>query len=282
MNNSGLLIFAQNNEKIDYVIQAIFSAQRAKEHLNLPVSLITSSQVLSSNRYDLSVFDKVISLDIDYKQNYRRYSDGSLHSDIANFNNLKRSYAYQLSPYEKTLVIDSDYLISNSNLLNCFNSDSEIAMYDESYDLSGYRYTPEFTFISDNSVKFYWATVVYFKKSLLSETFFNLVKHVEDEWEHYCLMYQTNSALFRNDFAFSIAAHILDGFVPGSLVHKLPGKMYYTVDKDYIVDVKKEKLTFLVEKKDRLGEYNILSTTGLNVHAMNKFSLSRFILNKGL
>lgn len=280
MNNSGILIFAQNNEKINYIVQAIFAAKRVNEYLGLPVSLVTSNSL--SSKYDLSVFDKVINFEYDFNNNYRRYNDGSLSSSVANFKNLKRSYAYQLSPYEKTMVIDSDYLISNNTLLNCFSSDADIAMYSDSYDLSGYRKTDEFKFISDNSIKFYWATVVYFKKSAMSEMFFNLIKHIEDEWEHYCMVYQTNSTMFRNDFAFSIAAHILNGFVPGNIVQELPGKMYYTIDKDYVVNIEKEKLTFLIEKQERLGEYNIISTKGLNVHSMNKFSLERFILDKGL
>lgn len=282
MSNSGVLIFAQNNEKVDYVLQAIFSATRIKNHLNLPVSLITNPSIKENKNYDLSVFDTVIDFTYSYQQNYRRYNDGSLSSTVANFKNLKRSSAYELSPYEKTLIVDSDFLVSNSNLTHCFNNNAEIAMYSKSYDLSGHRKTNEFEFVSDNSVKFYWATVVYFKKSPISKIFFDLIKHIEDEWEHYCMVYQINSPMFRNDFAFSIAAHILNGFIPGDFVQELPGKLYYTIDKDYIVSVDNEKLTFLVEKEGRLGEYNILSTNGLNIHAMNKFNLSRLILDKGI
>lgn len=282
MNKSGVLIFAQNNEKIDYVEQAIFAAHRVKDYLNLPISLITSSSIKLYSKYNLSIFDKIIDFNNEDPVNYRRYHDGSLSSSVANFKNLKRSHAYDLSPYEKTLIIDSDFLISNATLAHCFESNEDLMMYSNSYDLAGYRKNEEFKFISDNSIKFYWATVVYFKKSIFSKMFFDLVKHVEEEWDHYCMVYQISSTMFRNDFAFSIAAHILNGFVPGYTITDLPGKLYYTIDKDYIVNIDKEKLTFLIEKEERLGEYTLVSSSNLNVHAMNKFSLSRFMLGKGL
>ena len=36
-------------------------------------------------------------------------------------------------------------------------------------------------------------------------------------------------------------------------------------------------MTFLVEKKDYLGEYTALKTKGQTIHVMNKFSLNRMI-----
>jgi hypothetical protein len=279
--NKGILIIAQNNEKIDYIQQAIFSAKRAGRYMDLPVSLITDNNT-ASDHYDLSVFDKVICVKPEFYQNLRRYNDGSLSSAIVNFKNLKRNTAYHHSPYKETLLIDSDYLVSNNLLLGCFGSAADVSMYAKSLDLATHRKTNEFNFISDNSVKFYWATVVYFKKSPIAQMFFDLVAHVQDEWAHYCMVYQIKSKMFRNDFAFSIAAHMLNGFVPGNIVTELPGKMYYTTDKDYIISLKDKKMSFLIEKQDRLGEYTAVSTSGLNVHVMNKFNLERFILDKGI
>ena len=37
------------------------------------------------------------------------------------------------------------------------------------------------------------------------------------------------------------------------------------------------KMKFITQKKDHLGEYLVTKTNGLDVHVMNKLSLSRFI-----
>jgi hypothetical protein len=36
-------------------------------------------------------------------------------------------------------------------------------------------------------------------------------------------------------------------------------------------------MTFLVAKKDYLGEYHAIAVKDMNIHVMNKFSLSRII-----
>ena len=58
---------------------------------------------------------------------------------------------------------------------------------------------------------------------------------------------------------------------------ELPGKMIYAMDTDVLVSATGNKMKFLTQKKDYLGEYLITKTNGLDVHVMNKLSLSRFI-----
>jgi len=40
---NGVLCFAHNNGKVDYLKQADFLAKRVKQHLNLPTTLVTST-----------------------------------------------------------------------------------------------------------------------------------------------------------------------------------------------------------------------------------------------
>lgn len=275
--SNGVLIFAFNNEKIDYIRQTVFIAKRIKMYLGVNTSIVTSNINYVVENYEYTVFDKIIEYNPKIMNNVRRYSDGTLSSHIANFKNFNRSYACDLSPYDNTLLIDSDFIISNSLLKNCFSMDQDIMMYSDSLDLCKHRKTKEFDFISDTSVKFYWATVVYFNKSEKSKLFFNLIKHIEEYWEHYLQVYQINSVMFRNDFAFSIAAHMLNNYQNNNFVVDLPGKMYYTLDKDLIYSIEQEKMKFLLEKEHYLGEYTPICTNGLNVHVMNKFSLNRLI-----
>jgi hypothetical protein len=107
--------------------------------------------------------------------------------------------------------------------------------------------------------------------------FFDLIKHIQEEWNHYRRVYQIQSNLFRNDFAFSIALHILNGFNKGSFCGEMPGKLLYITDQDILWNMNDENMLFLVAKKDYLGEYYAINTKDMNMHVMNKFSLSRII-----
>ncbi len=57
----------------------------------------------------------------------------------------------------------------------------------------------------------------------------------------------------------------------------LPGKMNYILDRDILIDCKDDAIKFLVEKRNYAGEYVATKTEGLDVHVMNKYSLTRFI-----
>lgn len=55
--------------------------------------------------------------------------------------------------------------------------------------------------------------------------------------------------------------------------------MVYSTGKDILQKIKDDSFTLLVEKQDRIGEYTLIRTQGINLHIMNKFSLGREIAN---
>jgi hypothetical protein len=270
---SGVLLFAYNNEQIDYVAQACFLAKRIKQYMNLPTSLVTDDKERVLKFYNgAEVFDEIITSDI-IRKNKKTYHDGSLSKKVLDFKNFNRSDAYDLTPYDKTLIMDTDYIISNSLLVNCFDSANDLMMYSTCMDISGWRDEDEFRYISETSIKFYWATCVYFTKNKRNKAFFDFVKHIKENYQHYRNLYQITSTVFRNDYAFSIAAHVLGH------VKELPGTMIYSTHKDILQNIHNDEIKLLVEKYDRVGEYTLLKSNGLNVHVMNKFSLNREMIN---
>lgn len=275
--NKGVLVIARNNNNIDYVKQAVYLAKKVKKHLDLPTSIITDNIEYLNKAFDPEVFDHIISVDYESKTNTRSFYDGGLASKTDNFKNSSRSSVYDLTPYDETLLLDSDFVVNNNLFLNCFDSDQDLLLYKDSYDLSANRNTKEFEFISDSGCDFYWATCVFFRKTETNKMFFDLIKHIQEEWNHYRRLYQIQSQLFRNDFAFSIAIHILNGFNKGNFAGQMPGKLMYITDQDILWNTKNETMTFLVAKKDYLGEYYAIAVKDMNVHVMNKFSLSRII-----
>ena len=275
--SKGAFLIARNNGHIDYVKQAVFLAKRIKKYLDIPVTVATDSVNYLKDTFDIEVFDQIISLDYTNQSNPRYFFDGALSKKTASFKNANRANVYDLSPYDETLLMDTDYVISNSLLKEVFDSSADFLIYKKSNDIAKVRDESEFDKISDTSVDFYWATVVFFRKTDTNRVFFDLIKHIEQEWNHYRRVYQINSGLFRNDFAFSIAVHIMNGFQAGNFAQQLPGSMMYTTDKDLLYKLDQDEMMFLVEKKDYLGEYTALKTKGQTIHVMNKQSLNRII-----
>ncbi len=118
----GVLIFAHNSPNVDYGLMAVIAGGLAKKNLSVPVSLVTDlgtvnwleeSGMISKAR---EVFDKIIEVERPYTKNVRNLHDG-FESKVIPFVNTNRYSVWELSPYDQTLLIDSDYLIF-SNVLN--------------------------------------------------------------------------------------------------------------------------------------------------------------------
>ena len=71
--SQGALLIARNNSEIDYIKQAVYSAKRIKEFLNIPVSLITDNKNYLINNYDYAVFDQIIEVSNDSNYTFRKY-----------------------------------------------------------------------------------------------------------------------------------------------------------------------------------------------------------------
>ena len=276
--SKGVLLFANNNGSIDYVKQAVFLANRIKKYLQLPVSLVTCNKLDDTQ---LEVFDKVIPSTLSVSSTTtKRHHDGDMYDKITKFYNNDRAYAYDLTPYDKTIVMDTDYMICNDLLNYCFEQDNNFLIYKDAIHVGIHTGTSEFKRVSDTSVDFYWATVFFFKKCNETQIFFDLIKHIHENYLHYRSMYQFRTTVYRNDFAFSIAIHIMNGYKSGNFANTLPGKKFYAIDKDVLVDIVDDEIKILVQKTNRFGEYTAVKLKGSNCHVMNKFSLERIIENK--
>jgi hypothetical protein len=271
----GVIIFAQNNVEVDYAKISLFAAKRVKQYLNVPVTLVTDSRewLLKSQPTAKKIFDNFIDVYSDTDQT-KKFYDGALSSRVLTWKNLSRSDCYELSPYDETLVIDSDYIISSNNLSKIWNNSRDFLIYKDSFDLAQWRDTRSFNQLNQYSIPFYWATAFYFKKSNENQAFFDIVKHIKNNWSYYKALYTIDSSVFRNDFAFSIAIHMMGG---KHFATPLPGKMNYILDRDILFDITDNSLKFLVEKNSYVGEYTVAKTTSLDVHVMNKYSLTRCI-----
>ena len=278
--SQGVLLFASNNGMVNYVKQAYFLALRISKYLDLPTTLVTDVDVKTKFPDYVSAFDNIILTDPVVNLSNKRYHDGSLSNRVLPFKNANRADAYELTPYDETLVMDTDYIISNNVLNQCFVQQKDLLLYKDAVHVGKIDHAPEFKHISDTSVDFYWATVFFFRKTEINKIFFELIKHIKENYWHYRNIYQFKTPVYRNDFAFSIAIHIVNGYQTGNFVGTLPGKKFYAIDKDVLHSIKDDEIKMLVEKPGRLGEYLAVNLKGSNVHIMNKFSLERAIDNQ--
>lgn len=271
---NGAIIFAQNNTVVDYTKLACFASERVQKFLNIPVSIVTDNPKLVDTSSTL--FDNIIEISPEeYTQ--RLFYDGSLSSKKVDWKNLSRNRVYELSPYDKTLVLDSDYVINSTRLAQAFDRDSLFQIYHNSFDICEWRDNTCFQRINQFSIPFYWATVFLFQKHPVVESFFNLITYIKINWTYFKVLYSIDSAIFRNDYAFSIAVHIMNGKTNGEFATELPGKMLYTLEQDFLVELTDNAMTFLTQKKEYAGEYLASKVSNLDVHVMNKLSLGRFI-----
>jgi hypothetical protein len=111
-----------------------------------------------------------------------------------------------------------------------------------------------------------------FTKNDNSKMFFDLVRHVKDNYQYYADTYRFDSKQYRNDIAFSVAKHVLAGFEQSPLGCLPP--VLTLLDRDILHSVDAGKLTFLVSPK--LDEnYCAALIQNIDVHIMNKQSIVR-------
>lgn len=292
VTSKGVLVFARNNAQIDYCKQAYALAKRARKFLDVPTSIVTDSTEFLLNEYPDAeqVFDKIISIvwkEEDLAENttlsktenhaLRTFYDGTLIEKKLHFKNETRTLAYELSPYDETLVLDTDVVICNSTLKKCFDRTHNFLIYRTSYDLANNDRSTDFERISDTSVDFYWATCVFFRKTPTNKVFFDLLQHIQENWPHYNNIFQINTPYYRNDYSFAIAIHIMNGYQRGDFAKDMPGVLYYTTDKSILWKLNDTDMLLLLDKQGYSGEYTPICTKGATVHVMNKFSLNRCI-----
>lgn len=282
MATRGVLMYAVNNSHIDYIKLAILNAKCVHKYMGVPVSLITNND--GSYHPDLletTVFDKVIVDGNSQTTNHRIYRDTIYHSVQLDFKNGSRPSAYDLSPYDETILIDVDYIIQNDTLNHAWGSLEDIMINRDAISVMNKPLQGDEFRLNQFGIRMYWATVIYFKKTEDVQVLFNMVKHIKENWDFYKLVYNFPSAMYRNDHAFSIAIHTLSGFMENTEIKALPTSQILSMtDRDQIYAIRPDSSWLVFANETKVGEeYKFYATSikGMNVHCMNKMSLLRNI-----
>lgn len=245
--SKGVLLFAFNTDKIDYVSIADANAKLIRKNLKLPVTLITDSNTSPSFNYD-----HIITIE-NNKNNFR-----TIDQENQQWRNHGRSLAYELSPYECTLLLDSDYLIVENSLLKLFDQNFDYRLQHNSYSCDGLLYNK----MSNNfSLPFVWATCLIFRKSIKTQQFFDLIKRIEKNYIYYKALFNAQGT-YRNDFVFAMADIILSGYTVEQ--NKSIPMQLFTVENN--IDTIEIKNNFFIIRQNNAAIVSPLQ----NIHIMDK------------
>lgn len=194
--SKGVVVFAFNTDRVDYVKIADQTSRLIEHHLQLPVTLITDPSA-----EPVFAYDRVIRVE-SAGGNTR-----TLYGKEMEWKNFGRYTAYELSPYQETILLDTDYLVLDNSLLKLFDNWMD-------YQLMHSSTTPDGIINTDMgtlALPFVWATVVVFNKSKYSQQFFNLVGRIQRNYGYYKTLFNA-SGTYRNDYAFAMANLIQNGY----------------------------------------------------------------------
>lgn len=261
--SQGFLLFAHNNEEIDYGILAAWTAKRISEWLDKPVSLVADAHTVKSLEQKglVKYFHKIIGSEITHTQ-LKRYQDKHL-----SFHNYDRCSAWDLTPYDETMVIDTDIVIQSSAMNRAWNSGDDLVVCNKSVDAFDVKTThAEFSRLSDPGINFYWATQFYFRKTEESHVFFETCKWVRANHTWLQNIYGI-SRLLRNDHIWSIALHELGGTQNAAWCATLPWTLIHVTDKVNIQSMTNSSIILYNEL------FGIRRVHDHDIHVMNKFDL---------
>jgi len=208
----GALLFAFNSPKYNYFEMAEYTAHRIERFLGLPVTVVTDEQSLPENlKFN---FDDIIIVEPD-TTNTR---------DKQVWINKGRYQAYNLSPYDETLLLDTDYMVNSDTLNRLFDLPTDFCCHDTTSFLMNPGAAQEV--LSVYSFKTLWATVVMFKKTSRTKQIFECLEMVQKNYDHYANIHNFIGGVYRNDYALTLALRIVNGhtdvksdIIPWNLVH---------------------------------------------------------------
>ena len=250
-SNIGCLIAAFDNENHIYFDMAVMAADRVAKHLKIPVTIVTDRVEGDSHEHQRIITEKL---------------GGNWRNDSSTWRNLIRTQLYDLSPYDRTLVIDGDYFLCTSNLLPHLNGSADFIMTKEVYSPVNRR-TETFK-LGNTQIDMYWATVCIFNKCEESRRIFEMAKHVQEHYEYYSVIYEYRRVPIRNDFIFSVALHLMGGYG----MKDYGFKNYPLINCDSLMDYERFEDDKLVYRyvSDKLYANSI---SGVDLHLMNKDQL---------
>jgi hypothetical protein len=260
---TGAVIFAYNNDQIDYLALARWSASNINRHLNIPTAIVTN-QKFTAQAHERCILAQTTG------NNRRYFSD---YDTNVEWHNTNRMDAYNLSPWDRTMVIDADYVVASSQLKVMLDSNLEFVCHRQAYDITGLSNFADLNVFGLNNMPMSWATVMIFDRCPQAKLIFDMMAMIRDNWDYYKQLYHDTSPSYRNDHALSIALNTVNGHtldytaMPWNLASLTPGhKLECTGQDQYCVNYVTPQ-----------GRQQYIEITDQDFHAMGKQQLGEIV-----
>ena len=181
----GVLLYCFNTEFYRYDKIAAKTVPLLQKNLKLPITIVTNMETFKCLPPLGKINYKLIENEIGNKINNKPW------------HNLDRHRAYELSPYDKTILLDIDYFCYSDYLLTLADTDQDFMVHDKVHDVTGYD---NYRFSGSSMIPMVWATVLIFSKSQRAKAIFDMVKYVKERYNYFCELYRIGFKNFRNDW----------------------------------------------------------------------------------
>jgi hypothetical protein len=245
----GVLIFAFNNEATDYISMAAWSAKNIRRHLNLPVAVVTDAPEAAA-QYK---FEHIIVTAADTGGS-RHFAD---YGTTVTWHNAGRINAYELSPFDQTIVLDADYVVASNSLLDVLKLPQQFAAFKDAFEPSSMTNLETF--------------------GEYRMPMFDSMQMIRNNWQHYRDLYGIHQSNYRNDYALSIALGLVAG--ADQSVHEIFRPMVNVMPEHRLTCVEQDH--YQVEYTNTEGRQKTMSWQGMDFHAMCKKHLEAIVAANG-
>jgi len=194
----GILLFCFDTPETKYHTVLERCVGLIKKNLQLEITVVTNHETFKKMRPLGFINYKLIEPELGNKKNGKEWR------------NVDRHMAYELSPYDTTLVMDIDYFPFTDNLRQFLETDYDFLISKEAYDLTNRN---SFDHRRWSLIDMVWATVFVFRKGAKAKRIFDMVKYVKHYYAYFNELYRVYGKNFRNDYAFAIALEQANGFI---------------------------------------------------------------------
>lgn len=264
---TGALIYALDNEHIDYVAMAVWCAANIRRHLGIPCAIATDSDRIKDHK----AVDAVIPIT---KHNPQQKFFQDLDCTMS-WHNDSRPTAADITPWSRTLLVDADYVVASDFLQRPLCSDQPFLCYGTAHNVasSGDPDPWDLNQFGRHRFPMRWATVMIFDQCAETRYIFGVMTMIRNHWPHYCQIYGINKSMYRNDYALSMALMFVNGHsidaktIPGNLLSVMPDHRLSQIGPD----------GYDIQYTDAHNNPRRTRLEGVDFHAMCKSDLGKII-----
>jgi hypothetical protein len=229
MSNGVLLVafdtVTDQGNVLQYTELAKICANLVRKHLRLPVGIVSNVPV---EGFDEQIIVEKPAADCrhvllkDVHESYNWYND-------------YRRQLYKLTPFDRTLLLDTDYLLQTNQYSKCFEINAPFQIVKSVYDPTGRNSFDKYKLLPNRTIPQTWATAMYWNRD--AAEYFEYADMIAENYEYYARVFCFSHKQYRNDMVFSIVSHMLPtvGFSQ---------KMWMTSSDCYFVDANNNGLKF--------------------------------------